>query len=84
MSNTELGNAVRVYEAIQRVALAKIGLWHRIFTVGEVAKAAGMSKPTCQKYIEFMITENLVECQNPHYMKRERQVRQYKYIEEVR
>jgi len=81
MSKTQQQNAVRVYEAVQRVALGKHGVWHRFFTVGQVAQASGMSKPTVQKYVEFMIGLNLIELCNPEYSKRARQTRQYKYTE---
>lgn len=70
MSRTEEVNAVTVYEAVQRVALAKHGVWHRFVTVGEVAKACGKSKPTVLKYFKLMMTLDLMELCNPEYRHR--------------
>lgn len=80
MSVTEEKNAVKIYEGVQRIALAKVGVWHRIFTVGEAAKAAGMSKPTASKYITLMLELRIIEELNPEY-RRPRSPRMFKYVE---
>jgi Fic family protein len=80
MSVTEEKNAVRIYEGVQRIALAKYGIWHRYFTVGEAAKAAGMSKPTASKYIDLMLSLGIVvEIDSKN--RKERSPRQFKYVE---
>lgn len=80
MSKTEECNAVRIYEGVQRIALAKHGVWHRYFTVGEAAKASGMSKPTASKYIALMLELNIItEIDSAN--RKERSPRLFKYVE---
>jgi len=52
MSRTELRNGELIENAIRNVAYGKSPIFYGMFTIGEVAKAARMSKPTVVKYIE--------------------------------
>lgn len=54
MSRTQVKNGSKVEEAAKRVALAgEGGYWLRV-TVAQVAKEAGVSKPTAQKYMNIL------------------------------
>jgi len=61
MSRTQMKNGQAVEKAIREVALNKAPLWYRMFSIGEVAKMAGMSKPTVVKYVEILKQAGLVE-----------------------
>lgn len=61
MSRTELKNGQLVERAIREVAYGKSPLWYGMFYVGEVAKAARVSRPTVLKYIEALKKFGTVE-----------------------
>jgi len=52
MSRTEMNNGKRVEDAIREVAYSKSPQFYGMFSIGEVARFAKMSKPTVAKYIE--------------------------------
>ena len=55
MSNTMRRNGAKVEEAAKRCALAgEGGYWLRV-TINQVAKEAGVSKPTAQKYMMLLV-----------------------------
>jgi len=66
MSETELKNGERVYQAAKAVAFDGGGRFQAVFTVREVAKRAGCSKPTAQKYMRVMVENDVIE-KHPHY-----------------
>lgn len=54
MSRTMQRNGSKVEEAAKRVALAGEGVYWLYVTVNQVAKEAGVSKPTAQKYMNLL------------------------------
>lgn len=54
MSRTESKNGEVVEVAIREVAYSKAPIFYGMFTIGEVAKMARVSKPTVVKYIEML------------------------------
>jgi len=55
MSRTEAHNGAKVEEAAKRVALAGEGVYWLYCTISQVAKEAGCSKPTAQKYMNILV-----------------------------
>lgn len=55
MTKTQRKNGQRVFDAAQQCAAAGQGVWKGYFFVADVAKRSGMSKPTCQKYLDIMV-----------------------------
>lgn len=61
MSRTEKRNGKAIEDAIREVAYNKSPIWYGMFTIGEVARMSGMSKPTVLKYIEMLKDFGTVE-----------------------
>jgi DNA-binding IclR family transcriptional regulator len=60
MTRTQARNGAAVENAIALVAYGKSPIFYGMFTIGEVAKVSGMSKPTVTKYIEMLKDHELV------------------------
>ena len=54
MSRTQVKNGSKVEEAAKRVALAGEGGYWLHVNIAQVAKEAGVSKPTAQKYMNIL------------------------------
>jgi len=66
MSRTELKNGEKVFQATKALAFEKGGRWQAAFKVSEVAKRAGCSKPTAQKYLQVMAQNDVIDI-HPHF-----------------
>jgi len=61
MSRTQQKNGMTVQDACRAFAEPRPGYTVAWFTVGEVAKKSGKSKPTCQKYINMLVKAGVVK-----------------------
>jgi len=66
MSRTMMKNGQRVYDAVLTITASGGGRYQAVFGVADVAKKAGVSKPTAQKYMRIMIENDVIE-RHPHY-----------------
>lgn len=59
MSKTQFKNAKEIWDAMVRLVKNHAGrtCWTDWMSVGEVAKEAGVSKPTARKYLEMAVVE---------------------------
>jgi len=55
MSRTQVRNGSKVEAAAKRIALAGEGVHWLYVTINQVAKEAGVSKPTAQKYMNMLV-----------------------------
>jgi len=55
MTKTQRKNGQKVYDAAMHIAQVGQGVWKGFFFVADVAKWTGMSKPTCQKYLDMLV-----------------------------
>lgn len=51
MTKTFLKHYLLVWQTAREVSLAKEGVWNEYFTVGEVMRRSGMTRPTVIKYV---------------------------------
>ena len=61
LSRTEVRNGSAVESAILRVGQGRTGERWLTFTIGEVAKESGKSKPTVAKYVDMLILAGCVK-----------------------
>lgn len=66
MSRTEMKNGQKVYDAALTLAASGGGRYRAILKVLDVAKKAGVSKPTAQKYMRIMQQNEVID-RHPHY-----------------
>lgn len=66
MTPTQRKNGQKVYGAALALAVERGGRWVAVFSVADVAKRAGVSKPTAQKYMLVMMQNDLID-KSPHY-----------------
>ena len=59
-------NGQRVYDAALALTAGGGGRYVAILTVALIAKRAGCSKPTAQKYMRIMVENEVIE-KHPHY-----------------
>jgi len=60
LTRTQIKNGQKIEAAALRVALAGEGVWRLHFTVGQVARESGMSKPTVQKYLDLLAQHKII------------------------
>jgi len=56
MSRTQQKNGKRVEEAADKLSLEGEGHYYLRVTVAQVAREAGVSKPTAQKYLDMLVS----------------------------
>jgi len=56
MSNAKYRNAQRIWNAVKKLAVGEgLPMPRDWFFISEVAELSGMSKPTCQKYLDMAV-----------------------------
>jgi len=61
MSETILKNAVRVYEACQRMVGEGAGTWKYVLRGSDIAAEAKMSRPTVRKHMKILVEQGICE-----------------------
>lgn len=81
MSKTQHKNAAKIWDALVEMSSIKGDMWYQRqwWSVGEIAKAAGVSKPTVRKYLDMAVEQ---ECALKVFWNNQTQYRVFSVLED--